>query len=341
MLELADHLDHGASVGRLAPELGSPTAIIEGRQPERDEIILADNLHVLPGIADGAFQLIYIDPPFNTSRVQTRRTLETVEADGGDRTGFGGRRYATRLLAESSYLDTFDDYLSFLEPRLRHAHRLLAQTGTFYFHIDYREAHYCKLLLDEIFGRECFLNEIIWSYDYGARSKRRWPSKHDTILVYVRDADAYYYDGESVDREPYMAPGLVTPAKAKRGKLPTDVWWHTIVPTNGREKTGYPTQKPEGIVRRMVQASTQPGDWCLDFFAGSGTLGAVAAKLERRYVLIDSNPEAVRIARERLRHRSPPLQAVRADCSEKRAGLDRGTNHGDPATPSELAASLF
>ncbi len=161
----------------------------------------------LLGSPNLALQLIYIDPPFNTGRVQTRRTLETVEADGGDRTGFGGRRYATRLLAESSYLDTFDDYLSFLEPRLRHAHRLLAQTGTFYFHIDYREAHYCKLLLDEIFGRECFLNEIIWSYDYGARSKRRWPCKHDTILVYVRDADAYYYDGESVDREPYIVHG--------------------------------------------------------------------------------------------------------------------------------------
>jgi len=267
---------------------------------QQDEIILADNMDVLPGLADGCFQLIYIDPPFNTGKAQTRRTLQTVAAEEGDRTGFAGRRYATRLLAESSYRDTFDDYLGFLEPRLCEARRLLTVSGTLYFHIDYREAHYCKLLLDELFGRECFLNEIIWSYDYGARSKRRWPAKHDTILVYVKDPDSYYYDGGSVDREPYMAPGLVTAEKAERGKLPTDVWWHTIVPTNGGEKTGYPTQKPEGIVRRMVQASTRAGDWCLDFFAGSGTLGAVAAKLDRRYVLIDSNPEAIRIARSRL-----------------------------------------
>jgi site-specific DNA-methyltransferase (adenine-specific) len=269
------------------------------------EIILGENLEVLPGLEDGAFQLIYIDPPFNTGRAQTRRTVQTVPDEDGDRTGFNGRRYKTRLLAESSYLDDFDDYLAFLEPRLREAHRLLAVSGTFYFHIDYREAHYCKLLLDEIFGRECFLNEIIWAYDYGARSRRRWPAKHDTILVYVKDAQRYYYDAEEVDREPYMAPGLVSAEKTAKGKLPTDVWWHTIVPTNGREKTGYPTQKPEGIVRRMIQASTKPGDVCLDFFAGSGTVGAVAAKLGRRYVLIDSNPEAIRIIGERLGVRPP------------------------------------
>jgi site-specific DNA-methyltransferase (adenine-specific) len=263
-------------------------------------IILGENLEVLPRLQSEAFQLIYVDPPFNTGREQTRRTLQTVPDEGGDRTGFVGRRYRTRLLAESSYLDEFDDYLAFLDPRLREAHRLLTASGTLYFHIDYREAHYCKLLLDEIFDRRCFLNEIIWAYDYGARSKRRWPAKHDTILVYVKDPAAYHYDAEAVDREPYMAPGLVTAEKAARGKLPTDVWWHTIVPTNGREKTGYPTQKPEGIVRRMVQASTRPGDWCLDFFAGSGTLGAVAAKLGRRCVLVDSNPEAVRVMRERL-----------------------------------------
>ena len=172
----------------------------------------------------------------------------------------------------------FEDYLAFLAPRLQQARRLLTREGTLYFHIDYRESHHCKLLLDEIFGRDCFLNEIVWAYDYGARSKRRWPAKHDTILVYVKDPSAYHFDSEYVDREPYMAPGLVTPEKAARGKLPTDVWWHTIVPTNGHEKTGYPTQKPEGIIRRMVQASTRPGDWCLDFFAGSGTLGAVAAQ---------------------------------------------------------------
>jgi DNA modification methylase len=307
--------------------------VLTPRRPHTDEILLGENLSLLPSFADASFQLIYIDPPFNTGRAQVRRTLRTeavaegiagaegaesgagAEAgtgeDGlfdaparedraGDRTGYQGRRYRTRLLAESSYRDSFDDYLAFLEPCLREARRLLAPEGTLYVHLDYREAHYCKLLLDEIFGRECFLNEIVWAYDYGARTKRRWPAKHDTILVYVRDPARYHFDSEEVDREPYMAPGLVTAEKAARGKLPTDVWWHTIVPTSGAEKTGYPTQKPLGILRRVVAASTRPGDWCLDFFAGSGTLGAAASELGRRYVLIDSNPEAVRVMRSRL-----------------------------------------
>jgi site-specific DNA-methyltransferase (adenine-specific) len=252
---------------------------------------------------------VYADPPFNTGHAQTRQLLSTAPADGdgGDRVGFAGRRYTTRLLAESSYRDSFDDYLGFLAPRLEQIHRVLDRSGTLYFHIDYREAHYCKLLLDEVFGRECLLNEIVWAYDYGARPKRRWPPKHDTILVYVKDPDAYFFDSTEVEREPYMAPGLVTAEKAARGKLPTDVWWHTIVPTSGREKTGYPTQKPEGIVRRMVAASSRPGDWCLDPFAGSGTLGAVAGSLDRRYVLIDSNPQAIQVMRARL----PDAQSTR------------------------------
>jgi site-specific DNA-methyltransferase (adenine-specific) len=291
--------------------------------PECDEILLGDNAELLPGFADESFQLIYIDPPFNTGQHQTRHTLQTVPDLDGDRTGFQGRRYRTQLLAESSYRDAFDDYLAFLEPRLMEARRLLTASGTFYLHIDYREAHYCKLLLDEIFGRENFLNEIIWAYDYGARSKRRWPTKHDTILVYVKQKDSYYFDSETVDREPYMAPGLVTAEKAAKGKLPTDVWWHTIVPTNGKEKTGYPNQKPEGIVRRIVEASTRPGDWCLDFFAGSGTLGAVAAKAGRRFVLIDSNPEAVEIMRQRL------------------GDLPLTTSPAGPASFADGAASLF
>jgi site-specific DNA-methyltransferase (adenine-specific) len=268
--------------------------------PRADEILHGDNLQLLARFRDSSFQLIYADPPFNTGKPQRRATLRMVADENGDRSGFQGRRYSTRLLAESSYRDCFEDYLGFLEPRLRHAHRLLGREGTLYLHVDCREAHYCKLLLDEIFGRDCFINEIIWAYDYGGRSRRRWPAKHDTILVYVKDPARYFFDCEAVDREPYMAPGLVTPEKAARGKLPTDVWWHTIVPTSGAEKTGYPTQKPEGIVRRMVQASTRPGDWCLDFFAGSGTLGAVASQLGRRYVLIDSNPQAVAVMRARL-----------------------------------------
>ncbi len=265
-----------------------------------DHIRLGDNLDVLRELGDGAAQLVYMDPPYNTGRTQVRRTVAATADPDAARTGFGGRRYKTRLLAESSYADAFEDYLAFLEPRLVEVRRVLHRTGTLYFHIDYREAHYCKLLLDELFGRECFLNELIWAYDYGAKPKTRWPQKHDTILVYVRDPAAYHFDAEAVDREPYMAPGLVTPAQRERGKRPTSVIWHTIVSPTGREKTGYPTQKPEGLVRRFVQASTAPGDLCVDPFAGSGTLGAVAAALGRRYLLIDRNPAAVDVMRRRL-----------------------------------------
>ncbi len=268
-----------------------------------DLVIEGENLGVLPRLPDEAFDVVYLDPPFNTGRPQQRRTLSTTPAgedEAGDRTGFGGRRYRSELLQALAYQDSFGDYLGFLAPRLEHAHRLLAPHGTLYFHIDYREAHYCKLLLDELFGRDAFLNEIVWAYDYGGKPRTRWPAKHDTILVYVKTPGAHHFDAEAVDREPYMAPGLVTPEKAAKGKRPTDVWWHTIVPTNSAEKTGYPTQKPEGVVRRMVAASCRPDGWCLDFFAGSGTLGAVAARLGRRYVLVDANPEAIEVMRRRL-----------------------------------------
>jgi site-specific DNA-methyltransferase (adenine-specific) len=269
-------------------------------RPAEDLVLFGDNLELMLELDGGRFQLAYLDPPFNTGKRQRRRTLATVADPDGDRTGFQGRRYATRVVGESAYEDEFDDYLAFLEPRLLEVRRLLAESGTLYLHIDYREAHYVKILLDRLFGRECFLNEIIWAYDYGARPRRRWPAKHDTILVYVKDPERYWFDAEAVEREPYMAPGLVTAEKAARGKLPTDVWWHTIVSPTGKEKTGYPTQKPEGVLRRIVQASSRPGDWCLDCFAGSGTLGAVARALGRRYVLIDSNPKAIAVANRRL-----------------------------------------
>lgn len=263
-------------------------------------VVLGDNAAVLPSLPTGAFQLVYIDPPFNTGTARRRRTLRTVRADDGDRTGFGGRRYRTQALAERSYADAYEDYLGFLGPRLEEARRLLTGDGTLYLHVDYRESHYCKVLLDQLFGRECFLNEIVWAYDYGGRPSDRWPAKHDTILVYTREANGHYFDRTAVERIPYMAPGLVTAEKAARGKLPTDVWWHTIVPTGGDEKTGYPTQKPEGVLRRIVQASSAPGSWVLDFFAGSGTTGAVARSLGRRFVLVDDNPEALAVMRRRL-----------------------------------------
>ncbi len=270
-----------------------------GRQGT-DYVVFGDNGDVLPQLPDGSFQLIYIDPPFNTGKVQRRLTLQTRRSENGARVGFGGRSYVTVETGRKAYGDEFDDYLGFIGPRLEEARRLLADDGTLYFHIDYREAHYCKILLDEIFGRDSFLSEVIWAYDYGGRPKNRWPAKHDTILVYVRDPSRYFFDQEAVERIPYMAPGLVTAEKAERGKVPTDVWWHTIVPTNGKEKTGYPNQKPEGILRRVIQASSAPGAWVLDFFAGSGTTGAVARQLRRRYVLVDDNPEALSVMQRRL-----------------------------------------
>jgi len=282
-----------------------------------DLLVIGDNAAVLRKLPVAAFDLVYLDPPFNTGRAQARRTLSVVADGDGDRVGFGGRRYRSRLLQTLSYDDAFADYLAFLEPRLTRARELLAPHGTLYFHIDYREAHYCKLLLDEIFGRDAFLNELIWTYDYGAKPKRRWPAKHDTILVYVRTPGAHHFDADAVEREPYMAPGLVSAEKAAKGKRPTDVWFHTIVPTNGREKTGYPTQKPEGVLRRIVAASSRPGGWCLDPFAGSGTLGAVCRQLGRRFVVIDDNPVAVEVMRSRLS--GGPLDAA----SRRRWPLER------------------
>jgi site-specific DNA-methyltransferase (adenine-specific) len=274
---------------------------LNGRLPLDDDLVVeADNLAVLPLLPDGAFDLVYIDPPFNTGRRRVHQPMRVTADPNGERAGFGGRRYRLRLLDALAYDDAYADYLSFLAPRLEHARRVLAPHGTLYFHIDYREAHYCKLLLDELFGRDAFLNEIVWAYDYGGKPRDRWPAKHDTILVYVREPGAHHFDAEAVDREPYMAPGLVTREQRERGKRATDTWWHTIVPTTGGERTGYPTQKPEGVVRRMVAASSRPGGWCLDFFAGSGTLGAVCARLGRRFVLVDANPEAVAVMRRRL-----------------------------------------
>jgi site-specific DNA-methyltransferase (adenine-specific) len=259
-----------------------------------------DNLAVARRLPDAAFTLVYLDPPFNTGRSRSRVTPGDASPAPDVHRGFRDREY-TRLRGDLGvYADEFQDYWAFLEPRLLEAWRLLADDGTLYLHLDYREVHYAKVLLDALLGRERFLNEIIWAYDYGAKTKRRWPTKHETILVYVKDPERYWFDADAVDREPYMAPGLVTAEKAARGKLPTDVWWHTIVPTTGREKTGYPTQKPEGVLRRIVQASSRPGDAVLDLFAGSGTTGAVAAALGRDAVLVDDNPEAIAVMRARM-----------------------------------------
>jgi len=345
-----------------------------------DLVIHAENLESVRGLPDGAFQLIYLDPPFNTGRTQERQNTTVTrspapepevdtepEADPdarpdadaapgasadpgaspgpalapastatpepvrppGARLGFHGRSYDSVKGMLYGFDDSFADYWDFLEPRLIEAWRLLHPTGTLYLHLDYREVHYAKVVLDALFGRRSFLNEIVWAYDYGAKSRRRWPAKHDTILVYVKDPVRYLFDSEGVDREPYMAPGLVTPEKRERGKLPTDVWWHTIVSPTGREKTGYATQKPLGVLRRIVQASSRPGDWVLDFFAGSGTTGAAARELGRRFVLVDENPQAVEVMRARLTgdgtlfvgpEEDPPAGKARAKAPAKAKG---------------------
>jgi len=265
-----------------------------------DYVIHGNCADVLPKLRDASFQMIYIDPPFNTGKVQQRKTLRTERSTDGDRIGFQGHAYKSTELGRMGYLDAYDDYLAFIGPKLEEARRLLTADGTLYFHIDWREAHYCKILLDEIFGRDALLNEVIWAYDYGGRPRDRWAPKHDTILVYAKNPGQHFFCQDQIERIPYMAPGLVTHEKRERGKLPTDVWWHTIVPTNGKEKTGYPNQKPEGVIRRALDGSSAPGSWVLDFFGGSGTTGAVARKLGRHFVMVDSNPEAISVMRRRL-----------------------------------------
>jgi site-specific DNA-methyltransferase (adenine-specific) len=263
-------------------------------------VVHGEALDVLQTLPNGCAGLVYVDPPFNTGgQRHGLRTTTTQDAES-TRLGFGGRRYRSERTDGARFDDRFDDYIGWLRPRLVETRRILAPHGSLYFHIDPRESHYCKVLLDEIFGRECFLNEVVWAYDYGARTKRRWPAKHDVILVYVRDPRHYHFDASEVTREPYMAPRLQTPERAARGKLPTDVWWHTIVPTSSRERTGYPTQKPLGILRRIVVASSRPGELVVDWCAGSGTTGVAAAELGRRFLLVDDQESAIAVMRSRL-----------------------------------------
>ncbi len=272
-----------------------------------NRIVYGDNLDVLQRMETESVDLIYVDPPFNTGKRQTRRQIKTVRDAHGDRTGFGGHRYRTEPAPtqQSGYQDTFADFPAFLRPRLTEAHRILSPTGSLFFHIDYREVHYCKVLLDQIFGRDCFQNEIIWAYDYGARSTKRWPAKHDNLLWYTRHPTRYTFHLDATDRIPYMAPGLVGAAKAARGKTPTDVWWHTIVSPTGKEKTGYATQKPLGILERIVRVHSNPGETVLDFFAGSGTTGEAAAKHNRRFILVDQSETAIAVMQKRLSKYEP------------------------------------
>jgi len=279
-------------------------SLLPGRSARLNRILHGDNLEALRRMESESAALIYVDPPFNTGRRQERRRIRTVQDTAGDRTGFGGRRYRTERLPQNeggAYDDQFEDFLGFLRPRMEEARRVLTPTGSLFFHIDCREVHYCKVMLDQVFGRECFQNEIIWAYDYGARSTKRWPAKHDNILWYTRDPKRFTFHLDECDRIPYMAPGLVGAEKAARGKTPTDVWWHTIVSPTGKEKTGYATQKPLGILERIVRVHSNQGELVLDFFAGSGTTGEAAARNGRRFCMVDENADAVTVMEKRLK----------------------------------------
>jgi site-specific DNA-methyltransferase (adenine-specific) len=266
-----------------------------------NRVLQGENLGILRALPSASIDLAYIDPPFNTGKRQTRTTLRTVRDEHGDRTGFKGHRYRSEALGTRAYDDAYDDYLGFLAPRLVELHRLLRDSGSLIVHLDPRESHYVKVFLDGLFGRENFQNEIIWAYDYGGRGKRSWPAKHDVLLWYSKHPERYTFDYDAIDRVPYLAPGLVGADKAARGKVPTDVWWHTIVSPTGKEKTGYPTQKPLGILERIVRVHSRPGDLVLDAFAGSGTTGMAAASHGRKFLLIDENPEAIEVMRQRFK----------------------------------------
>lgn len=244
-----------------------------------NRVILGNNLVELAKLPSESIDLIYIDPPFNTGKVQ-KRTFK----DG----------------STTSYDDSFDDYMGFIRPRVEEAKRLLKPNGSFYFHINPTEGHYCKVLIDSIFGRDNFLNEIVWAYDYGARTKVRWPAKHDTIFYYVKDHNNYIFNVEDIDRIPYMAPGLCGPEKAEKGKLPTDTWWLTIVSPMGKEKLGYATQKPIKLLERIIRASSPKDGVVLDFFAGSGTTGDAARACGRSFILIDSSTQALDVMKKRF-----------------------------------------
>lgn len=281
-----------------------------------DTLVFGDSLDLLQRLPDGSVDLVYIDPPFNTGKARTHTQIRATRDDEGDRTGFQGRRYRTEAVGTRSYGDAFEDFQGFLSPRLKEIHRVLAPTGSFFLHLDYRESHYCKVALDGIFGRESFINEIIWAYDYGGRPKNRWPAKHDTILWYAKNPRRYTFNYDAIDRIPYMAPNLVGAEKAERGKTPTDVWWHTIVPTNGKERTGYPTQKPLGVLKRLLRVHTSAGDLVVDCFAGSGTTGEAAARLGRRFVIGDTSEDALAIMQARLAFVAPRVIRLRADGEE-------------------------
>ena len=258
-------------------------------------VYLGDNLSKLSVIPDESINLVYMDPPFNTGKSQKH--------------------------GKYTYSDDFgktEEYIEFLRKRMVEIYRVLDPTGSIFVHLDQREGHYCKIMLDDIFGRDSFINEIIWAYDYGGRSNKRWAAKHEVIFWYVKNPKNYTFNSDERERIPYIAPTLAGEAKAHIGKFPTDVWWHTIVPTTSSERTGYPTQKPIGVVSRIVDVHSNIGDTLLDPFAGSGTLGVAAAQSDRNSILIDDNPDAIDIIVQRLKDYNVKLVNVNNVNSENK-----------------------
>jgi DNA modification methylase len=272
-------------------------------QPE-SRLILGDNLPVMAALLPeyaGRVDLIYADPPFFTNRKYSARIGR----------GEDSRKPDEWKLSEGyhDHWSDLDAYLDFLYQRLALMYRLLAPNGTLYLHLDWHADSYARLLLDEFFGPENMLNEVIWAYHGPSPIRRAFNRKHDTILVYVKGRD-YTFNADAV-REPYNPNTVKTfgaSTKAgfgkvpdlERGKVPEDWWYFPVVARLHNERTGYPTQKPHALLERIIRASSNPGDLVADFFCGSGTTPRVAASLGRRFIAADATFRAVHTARSRL-----------------------------------------
>jgi DNA modification methylase len=284
---------------------GYPTPDVENR------LILGDNLAIMSALLpeyEGRINLIYADPPFFTNRKYPARIGRGEDS-----------RKPNKWRLIEGYHDHWDDldaYLDFLYQRLAVMYRLLAPNGTLYLHLDWHADSYARLLLDELFGPEHLLNEIIWAYHGPSPIRRAFNRKHDTILAYVKSGD-YTFNVDAV-REPYNKNTVKTfksSPKAgfgkvpdlERGKVPEDWWYFPVVARLHNERTGYPTQKPVGLLERIVLASSNSGDIVADFFCGSGTTPFVAAKHERRFIACDEAFHALHTTRARLTDAQTPF----------------------------------
>jgi site-specific DNA-methyltransferase (adenine-specific) len=252
-------------------------------------------LNFLQSLDDSSIDLIYTDPPFGTGDMQTM-----------------SRKKAGTVISKIEYSDKFSNYMEFLEPHLWEMHRVLKDTGTMYLHLDWRWVHYAKVVCDEIFGYDNFLNEIIWSYNFGGRGKDRFPQKHDTILVYAKELGKHTFNWDDIDRIPYAAPALQYAGRTKEeaekriaeGQVPTDVWSMSIVGTASKERIGYPNQKPLKLIKRIIAASSNPNDIVIDPFVGSGSTAGAAIEMDRRFIVNDASQHAIDTMKKRFANNS-------------------------------------